>query len=136
MCDNKKSRVASSKIANLVSSADSSLVGPLSEYRAELIHYETAPAKGFVQTTLERSDNNSFNFTPQVSINVPRRFLKYVAVPYGKAQTPDVPITVASGWLMSKAHQFATDIRRELERELKREYGMDPDDPRRIVVIH
>lgn len=133
--DNNRPRVATSGIAELVLKVDELFVHRLSEYRAELIHYETDPAKGTVQTFLSRNDQGSFDVGFDISTRVPRRFSKHICVPGYEAEPTKAPLTVASKWMASESQWHAAAILLELERELKKEAGEDPDSSKRTVVV-
>lgn len=131
--DNTHARVSTSEVGELVRRVHQEFVKPLSDYRAELIHYETDPAKGSVRTRFGPNEQGAFDIDFDISVKVPDRFSRYLSIP-GYEATP-CSLTVAAKWLANESQRWASAVLLKLERELKREAGVDPNSSKRSIIV-
>jgi hypothetical protein len=126
-------RISSTGIGRAIRDAHRSLQSGLVEYRSELLHYQTLPAGGDVRTEFTRNRAGSFDVDMKLRATAPEAFLKWCPVPGYEAGT--IPIEAAGAWVRDETQRIATRILKELERELRREAGRDPDGTEKLIQI-
>jgi hypothetical protein len=133
--DHEVSRVAGSEVGERVMAAHKAFVAPLSDYRADLIHYDTAPAGGGVQTKMDQNEAGSFDLSFELTITVPKPFARRFTVPGYETDPSKATLPEASSWLILESHRLAKGILRELERDMRGEGGGDPDGQDRVIFM-
>jgi len=126
-------RISESGLGSTIHRNHVTLYARLMEYRSELLHYHTAPAGGEVSTQLQRNDSGSFDASTKLGITAPEPFSKWCVVPGYKDRPNKLPIELAGAWVCEQTQNGAIAILKELERELRREAGRDPDGTDRLV---
>lgn len=133
--DHKHPRIGGSELGVLIARTHKDFVAPLSDYRADLIHYETLPAGGGVSTNMQQNARGSFDLSFELTITVPKPFARRFTVPGYEADPSKATLPIASQWLINELHRLATGILRELERDMRREGGGDPDGDDRVIFM-
>lgn len=131
--DHVNVRIAGSAVGELIRDSQVALVSPLSDYRADLIHYETVPAGGGVATRLERNSSGTSDLSFDLTITVPKPFARRFVVPGYETDATKVTLRRAAEWVATESHARCRRILRELERDLRREAGRDPDGTDRLI---
>jgi len=126
-------RISSAVIGQAIRDTHRALQSGLVEYRSELLHYQTLPAGGDVRTEFTRNTAGSFEVDIKLKTTAPKAFLKRCPVPGYEAGT--IPIEAAGAWVRDETQRRATEILKELERELWREAGRDPDGTDKLIQI-
>jgi hypothetical protein len=126
-------RIAGSAVGALIRESQDALVSPLSDYRADLIHYETVPAGGRVTTRLENTSSGKLDLSFELKITVPKPFARRFVVPGYEADPAKATLVRAAEWVTTESHGRCKRILRELERDLRREAGRDPDGTDRVI---
>jgi hypothetical protein len=128
-------RISERPIGALIIAAEETFVGPLSDYRAALIHYETVPAGGGVETRLGAAAKNSSGISFELAITVPKPFTRRLVVPGFEQDPTKAPLLKAAEWVNAETHYRSTAILRQLERDLREESGRDPDGTDRLITM-
>lgn len=131
--DHVNVRIAGSAVGGLIRESQDSLVSPLSDYRADLIHYETVPAGGGVTTRLEKNSGGTSDLSFDLMITVPKPFARRFVVPGYEADAAKATLVRAAEWVAGQSYARCRRILRELERDLRREAGRDPDGTDRVI---
>ncbi|HEY9428562.1 MAG TPA: hypothetical protein VIR34_15505 [Gemmatimonadaceae bacterium] len=131
--DHATVRIAGTAVGELIRDSQEAFVSPLSDYRADLIHYETVPASGGVTTRLERNTSGASDLSFDLNITVPKPFARRFAVPGYETDATKATLVRAVEWVAAESHARCKTILRELERDLRREAGRDPDGTDRVI---
>jgi hypothetical protein len=131
--DNVNVRIAGSTVGELIRESHDALVSPLSDYRADLIHYETVPVGGGVTTRLAKNSGGTSDLSFDLKITVPKPFARRFVVPGYEADAAKATLVHAAEWVAGQSHARCRRILRELERDLRREAGRDPDGTDRVI---
>ncbi len=126
-------RISDTDIGRTIRGVHRTLYSRLVEYRSELLHYLTVPAGGKVSTNFRRNEAGSFDITAELGATAPEAFSKWCTIPEYKDRPKEIPIEVAGAWVRDEAQRAASLILKELERELRREAGRDPDGKDRVI---
>ena len=121
-------RISSTGVGQAIRDAHRSLFSRLVEYRSELLHYLTLPAGGKVTTNFTRDE-----ITFELGATAPDAFSKWCTIPEYKDRPKEIPMEVAGAWVRDETLRVATLILKELERELRREAGRDPDGTDKLI---
>lgn len=120
-------RISTSPLGALVRSAHAELVYRLAEYRAEVIHYEARVGKGTYKWRYEDRGEGKVQPIADLRIRVPEGFSKHFTVPGHEAAPSKTPLLAAANWVRDESLRRSNEILRELERDLRREAGADPE---------
>lgn len=120
-------RLASSATGTRVRELHKRLVFPLSEHRADLIHYQALTGKGAVENRLSRGDGPGMELSIDLTVRVAWEFMKRLSVPATGDGTEALSLIEAADWLVAEVSGAVLALLRELERDLRYEAGLDPD---------
>lgn len=123
-------RIARSRAGVRIRAAHTELVEDLSDYRADLIHYEALVGTGTYRIDFHREGRRA-----DLRVVVPASFAKRFTVPGFEADPAKAPLIDAAAWIERVVTATAIEILRELERDLREEAGLDPDGTEGAVEI-
>lgn len=132
-CD---TRISNGFAGGAVRDTQRDFVRRLAKYRGGVIHDEMARGgAGYTFNAKVIGPQGRSDISAKVRVTVPKQFAKRFTIPGYEADPTQATLDDAADWIVEHTHLHATMVLRQLERDLRGEFG-DPDATDRVIQMH